>query len=299
MILAARDRGSLAEVLVIAAALSTVQDPRERPPERQAAADQATPVFAARARAEIRVFVVLEPVESLGRSPAPRNLQQATRPGARPTSCPLRLREWRDVFTQLTLCSRARLEERQAGQLRGHPQGPAGRACSATSAARSRTPRARRRAATSPAASVLAPSRLQPGQKAGKWIMVAELVDTSRLFGRCLARIEPEWLEEVGGHLLKRQVSEPHWSRRPAARCAWERGTLYGLTVYPRRRRELPRYRPGPVPRAVHPRRAWCRARSPRPARGMAFLAHNRRLVAEIERLSTNPAAPTCWWTRS
>ena len=60
-------------------------------------------------------------------------------------------------------------------------------------------------------------------KKAGKWIMCAELVDTSRLFGRCLARIEPEWLEEVGGHLLKRHISEPHWSKASGAVRGWER----------------------------------------------------------------------------
>jgi ATP-dependent helicase HrpA len=117
-------------------------------------------------------------------------------------------------------------------------------------------------------------------------------VDTSRLFGRCLARIEPEWLEEVGGHLLKRQVSEPHWSKASGAVRAWERGTLYGLTVYPRR---------GVSYREIDP--ALCRELFIReglvqgeiaegPARGMAFLAHNRRLVAEIERLEHKSRRP-------
>src|SRR5690606_10216164 len=124
------------------------------------------------------------------------------------------------------------------------------------------------------------------------WIMAAEQVETSRLFGRCIARIEPEWVEEVGGHLIKRQVFEPHWSKSSGAVRAWERGTLYGLVIYPRR---------GVAYRDIDP--ALCRELFIReglvqgeiaegPARAMAFLAHNQRLVAEIERLEHKSRRP-------
>ncbi len=129
-------------------------------------------------------------------------------------------------------------------------------------------------------------------KKAGKWIMAAEQVETSRLFGRCIARIEPEWVEEVGSHLIKRQVFEPHWSKSSGAVRAWERGTLYGLVIYPRR---------GVAYRDIDP--ALCRELFIReglvqgeiaegPARAMAFLAHNQRLVAEIERLEHKSRRP-------
>ncbi|MDO7680373.1 MAG: DUF3418 domain-containing protein, partial [Burkholderiaceae bacterium] len=73
-------------------------------------------------------------------------------------------------------------------------------------------------------------------KKPGKWIVVAELVQTTRLFGRGIAQIDPKWLEEVGGHLLKKQLLEPHWEKKSAHVVALERATLYGLVVYNQRR---------------------------------------------------------------
>ncbi|MCB1961840.1 MAG: DUF3418 domain-containing protein, partial [Rhodocyclaceae bacterium] len=118
------------------------------------------------------------------------------------------------------------------------------------------------------------------------------LVDTSRLFGRCLARIEPEWLEAVGAHLLKRQVFEPHWSKSAGSVRAWERGTLHGVVLYARRAVGY---------RDTDP--ALCRTLLIRDglvggqidearARRMPFLQHNLRLVREIERLEHKARRP-------
>ena len=63
------------------------------------------------------------------------------------------------------------------------------------------------------------------------WVMAAELVETSRLWGRTVARIQPEWAEALAGHLVKRSYSEPHWSTKRAAAMAHERVTLYGLPI--------------------------------------------------------------------
>ena len=73
-------------------------------------------------------------------------------------------------------------------------------------------------------------------KKPGRWIVVAELVETTRLFGRGIAAIEPQWLEQVGGHLLRKQVLDPHWEKKSAEVVALERATLYGLVVYSGRR---------------------------------------------------------------
>ena len=73
-------------------------------------------------------------------------------------------------------------------------------------------------------------------KKPGRWILAAEQVETSRLYGRGIAAIEPQWLEEVGGHLLKKQMLDPHWSKKQADVVALERATLYGLVVYNGRR---------------------------------------------------------------
>jgi ATP-dependent helicase HrpA len=69
-------------------------------------------------------------------------------------------------------------------------------------------------------------------KKPGKWIVASELVETTRLFGRGIAHIEPQWLEQVGGHLLKKQLLDPHWEKKAAEVVALERATLYGIVVY-------------------------------------------------------------------
>jgi len=74
-------------------------------------------------------------------------------------------------------------------------------------------------------------------KKPGRWIVVAELVETTRLFGRGIANIDPQWLEEVGAHLLRKQLLDPHWEKKSAEAVAYERATLYGLMVYNGRRR--------------------------------------------------------------
>ena len=73
-------------------------------------------------------------------------------------------------------------------------------------------------------------------KKPGRWIVAAELVETTRLFGRGIAAIEPQWLEQVGGHLLKKQLLDPHWEKKSAEVNALERATLYGIVVYSGRR---------------------------------------------------------------
>lgn len=73
-------------------------------------------------------------------------------------------------------------------------------------------------------------------KKPPKWVMCAELVETTRLYGRMVAQINPEWIEELAGHLIKRSYSEPHWQKGPAQVSAYERTTLYGLTLCAKRR---------------------------------------------------------------
>ncbi len=295
MILAARDRGCLREVLVIAAALS-VQDPRERPQESTGAADQAHAKFRGGEqdqRSEFLWYVNLwKAWDEVLRHETGNQQKQWCK---RHFLSALRMREWRDVHGQLHgLCAEHGWKENElaadyvtihkalATGLLGHI------GCKIEDA-------------TGPQAGSYLGARgikfwPHPGstlaKKAGKWIMCAELVDTSRLFGRCLARIEPEWLEEVGAHLLKRHVYEPHWSKTAGSVRAWERGTVHGLVLYGRR---------GVAYRDVDP--ALCRELLIReglvageigdgPARGMPFLAHNQRLVAEIERIEHKSRRP-------
>ena len=72
-------------------------------------------------------------------------------------------------------------------------------------------------------------------KKQPKWIMSAELVETSKLWGRIIAKIQPEWIEPLANHLIKRSYSEPHWSKKRAAVMAHEKVMLYGIPIVPKR----------------------------------------------------------------
>ncbi|WP_418647407.1 ATP-dependent RNA helicase HrpA [Thauera butanivorans] len=295
MILAARDRGALAEVLVIAAALS-VQDPRERPQDSPGAADQAHARFRGGEQDQKSEFLWYWQLWK-----AWDEVQRHESSSKQKAWCkkhflnPMRMREWRDVFAQLhALCAEhgwkendqpANYEAIHKALLAGLLGNVGCRIEDASGQQAGAYLGARGIKFWPHPGSALA-------KKAGKWIMAAEQVETSRLFGRCIARIEPEWVEEVGAHLLRRQVFEPHWSKTSGAVRAWERGTLYGLVIYPRR---------GVAYRDIDP--ALCREFFIREglvqgeiadgaARGMAFLAHNQRLVAEIERLEHKSRRP-------
>jgi ATP-dependent helicase HrpA len=295
MILAARERGCLAEVLVIAAALS-VQDPRERAPESPGAADQAHARFRGGEQDQRSEFIWYRNLWKAWDEVVRHESGSKQKAWARQHHLSyLRLREWRDVHAQLlTLCAEHGWKENQlpaaydplhkallAGLL-GHVG-------------------SRIEDATGPQSGSYLGARgirfwPHPGsalaKKAGKWIMCAELVETSRLFGRCLARIEPEWLEEVGAHLVKRLVFEPHWSKAAGAVRAWERGTLHGLVLYARRAVGYRDTDPA-LCRELFIREGLVQGEiAEGPARGMAFLQHNRRLVAEIERLEHKSRRP-------
>ena len=99
-----------------------------------------------------------------------------------------------------------------------------------------------------PQRQVRAGARLGADARPPRWVVVADLVETSRLFGRTAARIEPEAVERVAGHLVQRSYSEPHWDAKRGAVMAYERVTLYGLPFVARRRvgygaRSIPRWR--------------------------------------------------------
>ena len=298
MLLAGRDRGCLAEMLVIASALS-VQDPRVRPQESPGAADQAHARFRGGEQDQHSEFLWY------------RNLWKSWDEVIRHESgskqktwCKqhhlswLRMREWRDVHGQLaTLCAEHGWKENQvpaayeaihkallAGLLGNvgcrveEAQGGRGQLSGGYNGARGI------RFWPHPGSAL--------ARKAGKWVMCAELVETSRLFGRCVARVEPEWIEEVGAHLVKRQVYEPHWSKSSGAVRAWERGTLHGLMLYARRGvgyREID----APLCRTLFIREGLVQGEiAEGVARGMAFLRHNQKLIAEIERLEHKSRRP-------
>lgn len=276
MILAARDQQSLREVLIIASALS-VQDPRDRPIEAQEQADQAHRRFADE-RSEflqwLKIWAWFE--EAVAHKKSNRQLIDACRQNF---LSHLRLREWRDVHSQLLTVVREhgwRLNEVEATYEQIHLALLTGLLGNLGMKADDDPHYLGARGIK---------FYLWPGsalaKKAGRWVMAAELVETSRLYARCLAKIEPEWVEKIGAHLLKKSLSEPHWEKRPAQVSAFERATLYGLPIYHRRRVAFGKQDP------VRARELFIRGAL---VEGefdtkLPFFAHNRKLLADIEQL--------------
>ena len=276
MILGARDQQSLREVLIIASALS-VQDPRDRPIEAQEQADQAHRRFADE-RSEflqwLKIWAWFE--EAVAHKKSNRQLIDACRQNF---LSHLRLREWRDVHSQLLTVVREhgwRLNEVEATYEQVHLALMTGLLGNLGLKADDEPHYLGARGIK---------FFLWPGsvlaKKAGRWVMAAELVETSRLYARCLAKIEPEWIEKVGAHLLKKSLSEPHWEKRPAQVSAFERATLYGLPVYHRRRVAFGKQDPARA-RELFIRGALVDGEFDTK---LAFFAHNRKLLADIEQL--------------
>ncbi|AOY93541.1 ATP-dependent RNA helicase HrpA [Cupriavidus sp. USMAA2-4] len=280
MILAARDHQCLREVLVIASALS-VQDPRERPQEAQEAADQAHRKFVDE-KSEflgwVRMWKWFE--EAVAHKKTNRQLQEQCRAHF---LSHVRLREWRDVHSQLltTVTEQGwRLNDSEPTFEQMHKALLTGLLGNIGCKLEEADGRGREYLGARGIKFHLWPGSFI-ARKVGRWIMAAELVETSRLFARTLARIEPEWLEQVGGHLLKVSWSDPHWEKKAGQVLALERATLYGLVVYQHRRVHYGPMNPAEA-REIFIRRALVDGELDT---RLAFFAHNQRLVREIENL--------------
>ncbi len=276
MILAARDQQALKEVLIIASALS-VQDPRDRPIEAQEQADQAHRRFADE-RSEflqwLKIWNWFE--EAIAHKKSNRQLEDECRKNF---LSQFRLREWRDVHSQLLTVVREhgwRLNEAEATFEQIHLALLTGLLGNIGLKADDEPYYLGARGIK---------FYLWPGsalvKKAGKWAMAAELVETSRLYARCIAKIEPEWIEKIGAHLLKKSLSEPHWEKRAAQVSAFERAVLYGLPIYHRRRVSFGKQDPARA-RELFIRGALVEGEFDTK---LAFFAHNRKLLADIEQL--------------
>lgn len=276
MILAARDHQALREVLIIASALS-VQDPRDRPVEAQEQADQAHRKFVDE-RSEFlqwtRIWAWFE--EAIAHKKSNKQLGDACRANF---LSQMRLREWRDVHSQLLTVVREhgwRINDAEATFEQVHLSLLTGLLGNVGLKADDEPYYLGARGIK---------FYLWPGsallKKAGRWVMAGELVETSRLYARTIAKIEPEWLEQVGAHLLKKSLSEPHWEKKAAQVVAFERATLHGLTVYARRRVSFGSQDPARA-REMFIRGALVEGEFDT---RLPFFAHNRKLVADIEQL--------------
>ena len=275
MLLEAQVTGALREVLVIASALS-VRDPRERPLEHQAAADQ----HHARFRNERSDFQGLLKLwdffqELLDHRKSGRKLAQQCRENFLSLS---RLREWRDVHQQLhNLVTEMglRANEAPADYAGVHQALLPGLLGQVGNKAEEGTFLGTRgiRFAVHPGSGLF--------KKPPRWLVAAEIVETSRLYARTVAAVEPDWVERAAAHLLKRHYFDPHWEKKRAQVMAYERVTLFGLIIVAKR--SVPFAPLDPVAaREIFIREGLVagelQSRAP-------FLAHNRRLVEEVEGL--------------
>ncbi|MBN3511359.1 ATP-dependent RNA helicase HrpA [Mycolicibacterium septicum] len=230
MILQADTEGCVREVLVLAAALS-IPDPRERPADREDAARQKHARFAD----EHSDFISYLNLWNYLREQRNQRSGSAFRRMCREEFLHyLRIREWQDLTGQL------RSIARDIGIREGdEPAEPASIHAALTAGLLShvglREGESRDYAGARNSKFVLAPGSVLT-KKPPRWIVVADLVETSRLFGRIAAKVEPEAIERVAGHLVQRNYSEPHWEAKRGAVVAFERVTLYGLPLVPRRK---------------------------------------------------------------
>ena len=230
MILAAGAEGCVREILVLAAALS-IPDPRERPADREEAARQKHARFAD----EHSDFVSYLNLWNYLRQQRNDKSGNAFRRMCRDEFLHyLRIREWQDLVGQLRSIARdmgITEQDELADPARIH----AALAAGLLSHIGLRDGDTREYSGARNAKFVLAPGSVLT-KRPPQWIVAADLVETSRLYGRIAARVDPESIERVAAHLVQRSYSEPHWDAKRSAVMAFERVTLYGLPLIPRRR---------------------------------------------------------------
>jgi ATP-dependent helicase HrpA len=276
MLVAARAEGCLDQVLIVAAALS-VQDPRARPLDKAAEADERHGRYGDE-RSDFLGFLKLWKLQA---EPGLRRLCRENF-----LSYP-RMREWRDVHGQLE----AMLAELKWPRSSVDPEKGYRQIHRALLAGLLGNIGMRDESDGSYGGARGIKFWVHPGswtRKPGKWLMAAELVETTRLFARCVAGIDPKWLEDIGAHLIRRERQSPHWEKSRGQVIALERGSLYGVPVYFDRRVPFGPLDPK-LARDIFIQSALVEGaletRAP-------FLAHNRRLVAEIERLEHKARRP-------
>ncbi|HEX5542723.1 MAG TPA: ATP-dependent RNA helicase HrpA, partial [Micromonospora sp.] len=288
MVLAAEENGAVAEVMVIAAALS-IQDPRERPADQQAHADQLHARFID-PESDFVTFLnlwrYLQEQQKARSSSAFRRMCKAEHLNY------LRVREWQDIHSQLRQVLRTmgvtpnnapadpqRIHQSLLAGLLSHIGVRDEKAAGRTTTGRPGRDRNEYLGARSARFALFPGSALF--RKPPRWVMAAELVETTRLWGRIAARIEPEWVEGLAGHLVKRSYSEPHWEKKAAAVMAYEKVTLYGIPVVTSRKVNFGRIDPE-LSRELFIRHALVEGDWQTHHR---FFQHNQELREEVEEL--------------
>ena len=274
MVVEAARLNCVAEVLIIAAGLS-IQDPRERPSDKRQAADEMHSDYRSKESDFLGFLLLWQDFKQQQKDLSANQLR---------TWCKkhfinfMRMREWQDIVSQLkksvaelgfgishTAADYQAIHQALASGLLSH-LGFKDKDREYLGARNSRF-------------MIFPGSGLSKSQP--KWTMVAELVETSNLFGRVAAKIEPEWIEDLAKHLIKTEYSEPHWSKKQGVVQAFEKVTLYGLTLVSQRRRTYSAIDPV-VSREIFIREALVNLET---KLTFAFLKHNQQVIADIEAL--------------
>ncbi|WP_286239212.1 ATP-dependent RNA helicase HrpA [Neptuniibacter halophilus] len=234
MVIEAARNNCLREVLIIVSALG-IQDPRERPQDKRQASDEKHRLYA-HEESDFLTLVNLWDLYEEQRQELSQN--QLRKYCAKQFLSYMRMREWRDTHRQLHLICKNLKEQDGSFVERSEP-------ASYEAVHRSLLAGLLSHMGFKQEGKEYLGARnrrffLFPGsgiyKKAPKWVMAAELVETSQLYARCIARVDPLWAEKLAPHLIKKNYSEPHWEKKRGEVVATEQVTLYGLIIVPKRK---------------------------------------------------------------
>jgi len=274
MVIQANQNGCLHEALVITSALS-IQDPRERPMDKKQAADEAHKKHSDKDSDFVSFVNLWDHLKSLQKE---HSSSQFAKQCKREFLAYMRVREWQDLYAQLRQAVhdlKWRLNTEPADYELLHKSLLTG----LLSHVGFKDEDNEYLGARNRKFFVFPGSPL--AKKGPKWIMVAELIETSRLFARCCAKIQPEWIEPLAGHLVKKNYLEPHFEAKQGSVVALENQVLFGLTIVNRRKTQY-----GPV-NAVEAREIFIRSAlaDGELKTNEAFFIKNRNLLKEVETL--------------
>jgi ATP-dependent helicase HrpA len=276
MLLSAAEAGCLREVLVITSGLS-VQDPRERPADKQQAADQQHRRFWHERSDFLAWWNLWKYYEEQRQALSQSQLRKLCK---REFLAFMRMREWRDTHFQLTVaCKRAGLKQSKVEATydvvhKALLSGLLGNLAQWHEGFEYRGSRNRKLQ--------IFPGSSQFKQKP-KWLLAGEVVETSKVYARDVAAIDPRWALDINPSLLKHHYYEPHWQARSGRVVAFERVSLYGLVLVDKQRIHYGPVNPAEA-REIFIRGALVEARLKQQP---AFLRYNRKQVAELEKLES------------
>ncbi|MCY3821769.1 MAG: ATP-dependent RNA helicase HrpA [Gammaproteobacteria bacterium] len=272
MLVAAHRQGCVAEMLIIVSALS-IQDPRESPPDRREAADRKHREYA-HPKSDFLTFVNLWNALETARRDMTRSAFR--RMLERSFLSPSRVGEWRALHRQLLLAAKRQRMRVSAGEADYASVHRALLAGSLSFIGMRDDDKGTYRGARSLTFRIFPGSAMARSQP--RWIVAGEIAETQRTYARCVAAVEPAWIEKAAGNVLNRAWSEPHWDDARGEAVAFERVTVYGLPVVERRTVGYARIDPE-ASREIFVRDGLLRSDS---AVSAPFLDHNRAMAREI-----------------